>query len=78
MNHIRNVFVHRRGVADRRFVDACPHLGFSVGDPVSVDRQSFDRYSESVAKYVLHIVKRVTDYFEAKEADAGEAIEDTD
>ena len=42
INHMRNVLVHRRGVADRRFVDACPHLGLSVGDKVTVDRQLFD------------------------------------
>jgi hypothetical protein len=76
MNHIRNVLVHRRGVVDKRFVDACPHLGFSIGDSVSVDRRSFDRYSNSVAKYVLQVFSRVRDCFDATAADEGEVIED--
>ena len=78
VNHIRNVLVHRRGVADRRFVDACPHLGLSAGDKVTVDRQLFDQYSESIAAYVIHILERVTAYYEAEEAEAREVVGDTD
>jgi len=31
MGQIRNVLVHRGGIADRRFVDCCPWLGTSAG-----------------------------------------------
>lgn len=36
LGQLRNVIVHRRGLADRRFVAACPSLGYQVGDRVRI------------------------------------------
>ena len=61
--HIRNVLVHRRGIADRKLVQACPSLGLSVGDQVVVTPDVYARYNGCVAKYVLELVVRIAGRF---------------
>ena len=63
MNQVRNVLVHKRGIADRRLVEACPWLNLSLGDSVKVDHKMFQRYDEAVQKYVLTIMDRVSERF---------------
>jgi len=41
MQQVRNVFAHRRGIADRRFVDACPHFGYGVDDQILLDQDAW-------------------------------------
>jgi hypothetical protein len=38
---IRNVWAHRAGIADERFLAACPGLGFAVGDRVALSAPHF-------------------------------------
>jgi len=41
--NLRNIFAHRAGVADRKFVSNCPHLGYTIGDIVKIGQQDFSR-----------------------------------
>ena len=63
MNHLRNVFVHRRGIADKRLIEACPWLGYEVGDHVFLKHEDFLRYMEISAKYILELICRVSEHF---------------
>ena len=47
MQQVRNVFAHRSGIADRRFVEACPYFGYSVGEQILLDRNAW--YDSMVA-----------------------------
>jgi hypothetical protein len=51
--HVRNVLVHRRGLADRRVVQACPWLSLSAGQPVVVTHASAHRYEQRRATTCL-------------------------
>lgn len=61
--NVRNVVVHRRGIADKRLVDSCAWLGLQVGDEVKITKEMFDAYSRSVAMYIAVTSKRVIIYF---------------
>jgi len=61
--HVRNVLVHRRGVADRKFVQACPWLHLSAGEQVTVSHESYAKYHHAVAAYVLELIVRVAGRF---------------
>lgn len=54
----RHAFVHRRGVADKRFVDACPFLEYTVGQSISVDQTSVRRLGVGVALYNFELSRR--------------------
>jgi hypothetical protein len=45
----RNVLLHRRGLADRAFVERCPWLGLNVGDKVPVSREKYHAFAFSMA-----------------------------
>lgn len=72
MSQLRNVLVHRRGIADKRLVDACAWLGLEIGQPVVITRESYLRYSEAVACYVIELIARVGIYFGMSESDFDE------
>jgi len=59
MHHIRNVIVHRRSVADRRLVQACPWLNLQVGDQVVVSHDAFGSYYGALHEYLMIIVRRL-------------------
>jgi len=59
IQNVRNVLVHRAGVADRKFVQACPWLNLSVGDRVTINRESFDRYYHALSEYGTLLVFRI-------------------
>jgi hypothetical protein len=63
LSNMRNVLVHRRGKADRKFVEACPWLNLTLGEPVTVAAPAFQRYSDSVTEYMLTVFKRVATRF---------------
>lgn len=58
IQNVRNVLVHRAGIADRKFVQACPWLNLSVGDRVTVTRETFDRYYRALSEYGTLLVFR--------------------
>ena len=63
MFKIRNVLIHRSGIADRKFRQECPWLEIQVGDTVTVSNEAFRRYQEVVVEYVLDLICRVGEYF---------------
>lgn len=63
MNHVRNVIVHRRSCADRRFVNACPWLAIKIGEHVTVNESTFDRYASSLALYAKGLIYRLADRY---------------
>jgi len=69
MQQIRNLFAHRRGVADMHFVTACPQLGLSVGEPVPLSFEPWFACLMSSISYTWTVVNRVNRHFGAKEID---------
>jgi len=59
LSSVRNVLVHRRGIADTRFVKACPWLDLKPGDTVAVSHDNFHRYMGSTTRYIVTLIKRV-------------------
>lgn len=58
LQQVRNVLLHRNGIADRRFVNACPWLNAKVGDAINVDHKRFTKLHESAEHYILEIIQR--------------------
>ena len=56
---VRNVLVHRNGVADRRLVSMCPWLDCSRGDRVYVTSGMFRRWWVASQGYVFQLGVRV-------------------
>lgn len=53
---VRNVIVHRAGVADARLIQLCPWLQLAVGDHVVVGRKAFLRYVEATNFYADSLI----------------------
>jgi hypothetical protein len=66
LSTVRNVLVHRKGVADKRFIDACPWLGIKMGDAVTVNNHRFKSYVNSSIAYIMIIFKRVSVRFDVE------------
>lgn len=56
--HIRNVWAHRGGIADSKFVERCPSLGFEVGQRVDLDAGAFLRLQHALHMYTVVILNR--------------------
>jgi hypothetical protein len=63
LGHIRNVLVHRAGIADKRFVESCPWLSLSVGDEVRVTHGQLENYADAVQQYTILLIVRVGESF---------------
>ena len=59
MYNVRNVLVHRRGKADTKLIEACPALGYSLGDTVVVKHRRFGEYSHHAARYAFEVLQRI-------------------
>jgi hypothetical protein len=59
MQQIRNVFAHKRGIADRHFIDACPYLGYNVGDRVLIGRDAWIDFTVTAVTYAEVILRRM-------------------
>lgn len=55
---IRNVWAHRGGVADERFVDRCPNLGYNVGEKVNMGAARFLPLMHGLHMYGVVIFNR--------------------
>jgi hypothetical protein len=56
--NLRNVFAHRGGIADRRFVANCPHLQYSAGDRIRISSEHFQRILHGLLMYSATILNR--------------------
>jgi len=63
LQQIRNVVVHKRGIADRRLCTACPWLDLQPGQRVLVSSEMINRYSMALLKYTMQAKQRVVDFF---------------
>lgn len=53
---LRNVIVHRAGVADERLRELCPWLELEIGQTVSIRAGAFDRFVQASSYYVAAII----------------------
>jgi hypothetical protein len=59
MQQIRNVFAHKRGIADRRFVDACPQLNYIAGETMLIDRNTWSDFMVNALVYAEIVLRRM-------------------
>jgi hypothetical protein len=59
MNAVRNVLVHRAGIADDRLLKLCPWLKVAVGDRLTVRWEDLSRYIGAASHYAAGVVRRV-------------------
>jgi hypothetical protein len=55
LSEVRNVLVHRRGFADKRFVSNCPWFGVGSGDELLLTQERFELYDLAVSYYFFEI-----------------------
>jgi hypothetical protein len=67
LQQIRNVIVHKRGKADRKFCEACPWLALIPGAEISVTSQKVEDYYLATHNYVLELIVRTGEYFGKKD-----------
>jgi len=58
---VRNVIVHRAGIADDRLLKLCPWLSLKIGDTVLVGRVTFERYVRATSEYAVAIIQAAGD-----------------
>ncbi|OFW10685.1 MAG: hypothetical protein A3H27_11320 [Acidobacteria bacterium RIFCSPLOWO2_02_FULL_59_13] len=63
LGQVRHVIAHRRGIADRKLLEACPWLTVSHGSPLDVSHRDFARYYGAAMSYVRELVVRVYEHF---------------
>jgi len=59
MQQVRHVFAHKRGIADRDFFRACPHLGYSPGSHIVIDRDTWARAIVTGLVYAEVVLTRI-------------------
>lgn len=60
---VRNVLVHRGGIADRRLAEACPWLNVQAGDHVVVTKLDVISYATGCSNYIGSLISRLQAYF---------------
>lgn len=65
LQQLRHVLVHRRGVVDRRLMEACPWLNKQPGEQLMIDHDTFVRLDGAVHEYVLELIHRTAGRFGA-------------
>lgn len=63
LGQVRHAIAHRRGIADRRLLEACPWLTVSPGSTLLMSHRDFGRYHDAVVRYVTELVYRVGEHF---------------
>lgn len=56
---IRNVLVHRAGLADRRFITLCPWMEVAEGDRLRVSEDMLMKYISSIATYGAEALEKI-------------------
>jgi hypothetical protein len=59
LSHVRNVLVHRAGIADRRLASQCDWLGLATGDKLKISHEQYCRYRGAIQAYMLELATRV-------------------
>jgi hypothetical protein len=63
LSNVRNVLVHRSGVADERLVINCPWLGLKLGEATLVNKTMFSKYFTATTIYAAIVFRRVSSHF---------------
>jgi hypothetical protein len=63
LQQVRNVLVHRRGVADRRLCLACPWMNLQVGQRLLISHSAYTGYLDAVYNYTTELILRTGEYF---------------
>ena len=71
---LRNVIVHRRGIADRKLVECCPYLSLELGDPALISKADYDKYRGSVISYVDKVLDRIEDFYRLPKSQSDEIL----
>jgi hypothetical protein len=58
LQQMRNIIVHRSGRADRRFIEACPWVPCTIGEPIDLSEREFRRYWLAAMWYLLELDRR--------------------
>jgi hypothetical protein len=74
MHNVRNLLVHRAGVADARFVAACPWLEKEPGDHISVGAADYDLYYLTGSAYVVTVDGRLDRHFGHEQTDISDFV----
>lgn len=59
LGHVRNIVLHRGGIVDRVFVQACPWTGQAVGEPLKIGHAQFTTFIYATMHYAAVIESRV-------------------
>jgi hypothetical protein len=73
--HVRNVLVHRRGVADLKIVENCPWLNLQLGQRLMIREDSYQMYQLAISAFVLELMQILRSYFGFKRADIDDVAE---
>jgi hypothetical protein len=71
LGQVRNVILHRGGIADRAFVDQCPWMNIAAGTELRISHHRFEEYVFAVMHYVAIVRSRVSDRYSVPEGDQG-------
>jgi hypothetical protein len=63
---VRNCLVHRQGIVDRRFLEACPTTQWKVGSNVVITRTKCDIYSRAALQYGATVASRIDEHYGSK------------
>jgi hypothetical protein len=55
----RNVLVHNAGVADGKFLEACPWIGYVLGDEIKVTPEIYSRFCNAFCTYSASVLRRM-------------------
>ncbi len=73
LEYVRNILLHRRGIADSRFIEGCPWMTVKLGVALVPGKESVQRYTGAVLDYYELLLERVDRYFEARSKPEGGA-----
>jgi hypothetical protein len=56
MQHVRNLLVHRGGIADKKFRRLCPNIRVEVGQRLTVSNDQYSLYTDAIVEYIKLLV----------------------
>src|SRR5258708_12769047 len=63
LEHVRNVLLHRRGIADSRFLERCPWTTVKIGAAIVPDEESVEKYTSAVLDFYELLLDSIRRYF---------------
>lgn len=69
---VRNVVVHKLGIADKKFIEIFPNFGIQSGSRIVIKQEQFKKYYMACRDFVLAIVTSVEERFITPHLDKGE------